>query len=295
MKRKFLVIAAMLALGLSACQKDRPIMDVLHTVFTEEELTVDAHQFNKSSIRITTFGHIYPLLKYPKILDEFMATVKAQNPDYVFILGDMVFNNYDDEWETMLSAYSKFGCPVYYAPGNHDLNFHSERGIGDTKHQFEAERRYLEMIGYRYKLVKDNFANYLFLNLNDSLARLEGFINKMNPLIEESKLTIVLSHQNIWSDYVATEDPETWRLKKMRMEQLMPSLINAKCFFNGDWTHSFVEKEVTYMSRNYKAYSVGNKLAGDQFYITNIQVFDNEIEVDTVHIPIPKKSTWYDN
>ncbi len=69
----------------------------LHNSFTYSELAVDVHAVDHSNVKIVAFGHIYNLLEFPDILDAFILKVIEEQPDYVFVLGDIVFNNSDEE------------------------------------------------------------------------------------------------------------------------------------------------------------------------------------------------------
>ena len=134
----------------------------LHSGFIAEELEIDIIEHNKDEIVVISTGHLYPLLEHPLAFSTFIDTIISQSPDYVFFLGDLVFNNNNNEWDYILSKFNKIKAVKYFAPGNHDLNYHYERWNGIRENQVDAEIKYINNIGYRYKLVKDNFANYLF-------------------------------------------------------------------------------------------------------------------------------------
>jgi hypothetical protein len=273
--------------------EDISTIEYLHSTFNESELSVDEFTFNEPTIKIITFGHIYSLLNFPEIFDEFISTVIEQKPDYVFILGDIVYENSPTEWDIVLEQFSKFKCKVYYAPGNHDINYFRERAIGIRKNQWETENNYLQKIGYRYKLIKDNFANYLLLNLNDSLSRIENYLTKIDAEIDTTKPTFVLTHQCVWNKATATKDPATWSSKPMKREDLLQSLMNYDVLIHGDWNKKFFEGPHQFANKSFKTISVGNKVIRIPFFITSIVISDSNFTAKPITINIPEESKWF--
>lgn len=267
----------------------------LHSSFLESELTVDKHSSQDSTIRIITFGHIYHLQDEPELLNDLVTKVVEQEPHYVFVLGDIVFNNAQDEWDVMLKAFEKIECPLYFVGGNHDMNYHYERWFGKYHNQWEAEGRFIDNVGYRYKLIQDDFANYLILNFNDSLPRIESYLEQIKPQIDSTKMTILMSHQNIWKPTLATaKDPHTWPNKTMTGGELLKSLGFVNVFVNGDWNSYFKSETTANASRELTSISVGNKVKGDPLYITQLEISDNGVNAFPIDIEIDPESSWFD-
>ncbi|PLX01019.1 MAG: hypothetical protein C0591_00060, partial [Marinilabiliales bacterium] len=173
-------------------------LEELFKGFNEEELTPEVNQLDKEPIVIIATGHLYPLLKYPLTYNALIDQINEQKPDYFFELGDIVRDNTDEEWDTVFNRLNRIDAKIYYAPGNHDLNYHYERYFGKRDNQVEAEMRYLNQVGYRYKLVKDQFANYVFINANDSAQRIRSFIDQISSELDTNKIQILLSSQSLW-------------------------------------------------------------------------------------------------
>lgn len=291
----------LLVIVLSACRaKDHGDLSqnatnikYLHSTFCESELTVANYIIDKSTLKIVTFGHIYDLLVYPEILDAFVAAIVKENPDYVFVLGDIVFDNTPEEWDLILKQFDKIDCPIYYVPGNHDINYHTERWYGDHTNQWKAETNYLERVGYRYKVIEDNLANYLILNLNDSLPRIESYLDKMEAKIDSTKPTFVFTHQNAWNGDFANENPKSWPDKPMKSEDLLEHLMSFDVLIDGDWNGTFEQLDRTFFGKSFVTICAGNKTRGNQFFITSLEFADDKVTAKPAYIDIPSESTWF--
>jgi predicted MPP superfamily phosphohydrolase len=206
--------------------------------------------------------------------------VVEQEPHYVFVLGNIVFNNAQDEWDVMLKAFEKIECPLYFVGGNHDMNYHYERWFVKYDNQWEAEGRFIDNVGYRYKLIQDDFANYLILNFNDSLPRIESYLEQIEHQIDSTKMTILMSHQNIWKPTLATaKDPHTWPNKTMTGGELLKSLGFVNVFVNGDWNSYFKSETTANASRELTSISAGNKVKGDTAFVSVVNYHHEEIRI----------------
>ena len=158
MTRIFLFIIIGLILSFYSCESNKKVDNPstpttiieLQSSFNNIELTPEINEISNTSVVIITTGHLYPLLGHPVAYKTFVSTILSQNPDYVFILGDVVYNNTQKEWDLFFDYFKDLKEKLYFAPGNHDLNFHYERYYGKHDHQFEAEQRYIDNVGYRY-------------------------------------------------------------------------------------------------------------------------------------------------
>jgi len=267
----------------------------LHSTFTKEELKPETKVFDKDHITFVATGHLYPLLHFPKFYDSLVSTIEKQNPDYVFFLGDIVFNDSQEEWDKVLKHTASIKDKLYFAPGNHDLNYHYERYVGDKTHQNEAELRYLSNVGYRYKLIKDNFANYLFINMNDSIDRIAEYVEKIKPEINASNPTFILSSQAVW--HKGQQDPNdvsTWPLKPFDKEEILSVVNFADYLVHGDWNKKFYRS--TFWSKPnglFQVMSVGNKRRGDSLYISRFYIYKDTVITKPIFIPIPDSCKWY--
>lgn len=271
-------------------------LEELQSGFFESEFLVDQHQFADSSLTIVAFGHTYPLLFDSVAFDAFIETVKAQHPDYVFVLGDIVRDNSEKEWQTVLDQFAKINSIFYFAPGNHDLNFHYERYFGKHDHQFEAESRYIDHVGYRYKTVKDNFANYVFVNMNDSIDRVLSYLNTTQANLDKSKPMLLLTSQCVWHNkHQIKGDLKSWTNKPFTREELLPHIGYFDVLIHGDWGGKFFRGSWKKPSGQFDVMGVGNRLAGDSLYISRIEIHPDTIIATGIPVPVPSNSSWYKN
>ena len=275
-------------------QSDPKNIAELHSGFNKIELSTETRQVADTSITIVATGHLYPLLKYPLVFKSLVATIKDQNPDYVFILGDWVYNNTQEEWDSFFSYFNELKDKLYFAPGNHDLNYHYERYAGKRDNQFEAEQRYIENVGYRYKVLKDNIANYVFVNMNDSIDRIISYLDFIDKDINNNKPTLFLSSQCVW--HSTTQDPKdvrTWPLKSFTREELLPHLQNFDYLIHGDWNKEFYRGFWPKENGYFHTLAVGNKRNGDSLFISRLIVSNDTLIGQSIVVPVPAASNWY--
>lgn len=269
-------------------------LEELFRGFSKDELTPDVYNLKKDSVVIVVTGHLYPLLRYPEVYKSFLETVRAQKPDYFFALGDVVYNNTEKEWNTVLSNFFSLNVPVYYSPGNHDLNYHYERYYGKHDHQIEAEMRYLRKAKCRYKLLKDNFANYVFINANDSIKRVLSFIRQIKPELDTNKHLIMLSSQSLWHNKKQDlNNPKTWVEKPFGREELLPKITYFQTLIHGDWAGTFYRGRYKKKNGFFDVMAVGNRKSGDKLYITRITINKDTIIAKPIFVPIPPNSKWF--
>ena len=266
----------------------------LHNGFFDEEIVAEIAKSNNSEITIITTGHLYPLLNYPLAYNAVVDSIINQNPDYVFLLGDLVRDNTDVEWDSVLTRFDKVGCKVYFAPGNHDLNYHYERWEGSREHQYTAEMKYIEKVGYRYKLLKDSVANYVFINPNDSIDRVLSYLEIIKPEIDTSKLMILLSSQSLWHNkHQIKGDNHTWMAKAFTRDDILPNVEYFDYLIHGDWGGKFYEGNWPKSKGRFTVFAVGNRVPGDSLYIAKLVVTGNGIKGSSIRVLIPEESDWF--
>jgi len=266
----------------------------LHNGFFDEEIIPEINQTKNKEITIISTGHLYPLLHYPLAYNAMIDSIINQNPDYVFLLGDLVRDNTDAEWDSVLTMFDKTNTKLYFAPGNHDLNYHYERWEGSREHQFEAEMNYVNEIGYRYKLMKDNFANYVFINPNDSIDRVLSYLDKIKPELDTSKLMILLSSQSLWHNkHQIPGDNHTWMAKAFTRDEILPNVEYFDYLIHGDWGGKFYYGFWPKSKGRFKVLAVGNRVPGDSLYIAKLVISEEGIDGSSISIVVPEESTWF--
>jgi hypothetical protein len=269
-------------------------LEELFRGYNEAELSPETNQLNKEPIVIVATGHLYPLLNYPQIYDAFIDTIINQKPDYFFSLGDIVYNNANGEWDTVFSKLKDLEAKIYFAPGNHDLNYHYERYFGKRDNQVEAEMRYLNKVGYRYKLVKDELANYVFINANDSVDRILAFIDQISPELDTNKWQILLSSQSLWVNKQQDPDnPKTWVNRPFNRNEMLPNIESFDVLIHGDWGGKFYRGRWKKSNGTFDLMAVGNRKVGDSFFITRIEIFSDTIKAWPIKVYIPESSDWF--
>ncbi len=301
--KKWLGLAALVVL--ISCNNNQPekdreyvpnptTLEELFRGFNQAELTPDIYHFDKEPVVVVATGHLYPLLKYPLAYQALIEEVNKQNPDYFFVLGDIVFNNTEEEWDTVFSYLKKVNAKIYFSPGNHDLNYHYERYEGKRDHQIEAEMQYLKEVGYRYKVVEDNLANYVFVNANDSAKRILSYINRMRQKMEITKQMFLFSSQSLW--FNQQQDPnknDTWVLRPFHREEFLPYVEDFQYLVHGDWNCRFFRGKFRKSHGRFDVIAVGNKRAGDSLYITRLLIYKDSVAAKPLFVSIPSECLWY--
>ena len=135
-----------------------------------------------------------------------------------------------------MSNHANFDASLYFSPGNHDINYHYERYHGKRDNQIEAELKYVKQVGYRYKMLQDQFANYVFINANDSAHRILAYLDLMKPELEEDKQLVLLSSQSLWHmDYQIPDIPKTWVKRPFHRDTLLQHVEYFDFLIHGDW------------------------------------------------------------
>lgn len=276
----------------SKLSKDK--LSALHSGFNKRELTKEYITSSRDSVVIVAFGHVYGLLNHPDVFDLLIDKVNEQDPDYVWILGDVVYNNTEEEWAVLFEKYKGMNGERFHAGGNHDMNYHYERYHGSKENQWEAESRYLDKIGYRYLTLEDELANYMLINMNDSLDRISEYLDRMLPQLNPVKQSILFTHHATWHpNQSKVDDPKTWVKKNFPRDSLLPKLVDFDYMIYGDWSEGFYFNSIKLNDHKYKVIDTGNLKEGDPLHITRIVVRSDGVEARPVSIPIPLESNWY--
>lgn len=299
MKYIFLLLSIIIVLSCNSnndlVQKDhfKDKLDSLHTGFNNIELTKEFIQLNKDTITLVTFGHVYGLLYHEDVFDSMIESINAQSPDYVWILGDIVYNNSDEEWAYLQEKYKGINGRRFHAGGNHDMNYHYERYYGITDNQWEAESRFLKNIGYRYITIEDDFANYMIINMNDSLNRIEEYLKEMKPQLNPDKPSILFTHHCVWHKTISNpEDSKTWVKKSFDRDSLLPEIKEFDYWIHGDWAQEYYSSTFSFQGVNHNVIGVGNLKEGDPLYITTIKITKDSLWSYPVFVTIPDTTTW---
>jgi hypothetical protein len=268
----------------------------LFSGFNEAELTPVNLKHDNEPVVIIATGHLYPLLNYPGIYENLINRAIAEEPDYFFNLGDMVYNNTDAEWDLVFKTFEPLPASYFYAPGNHDLNYHYERYVGKRDNQIEAELRYLKQVGYRYRLLQDQNANYVFINANDSAHRIRQYLDRVRPQLEDDKIKILVSSQSLWHDkYQEPDNPKTWVKRPFHRDTLLKHVQYFDVLLHGDWGGKFFRgKWKKKDGGHFEVLGVGNRKPGDTLYITRLEIYKDSIAARPILIDIPEVSKWFD-
>jgi len=269
-------------------------LEELFRGFNKEELTPEIIETDKIPVVIVATGHLYPLLAFPSVYSALVDEVINQQPDYFFTLGDIVRDNSEDEWDTVFKYLNKIDAKIYFAAGNHDLNYHYERYHGKRDNQIEAEIRYLKQVGYRYKLLQDQMANYVFVNANDSVYRVLAFIEQIKPKLDTTKQLLLISSQSLWvKKQQDPNDPRTWVNRPFAREELLPFVENFEYLIHGDWGGKFYRGHWKKSTGNFDVMGVGNRKVGDPLFITRLEIYKDSISAKPIWINIPDSSNWF--
>jgi len=274
-------------------KESRQKLDSLHSGFNKKELTKEVITLNKDTITLVAFGHVYSLLHHEDVFDSMIDKINEQNPDYVWILGDIVFNNTEQEWSYLLNKYKGLQGKRFHAAGNHDMNFHYERYYGINENQWVAEQRFLSHIGYRYITLEDDVANYMMINMNDSLKRIKQYLNSMLPELNPDKPAILFTHHSVWHKSMSkADDPTSWVQKSFQRDSILAQLTDFDYLVHGDWGDKFFSGKSKYKSKKYNVIAVGNLNEGDDLYITTFKITKDSLWAYPVFVDIPDTTTW---
>lgn len=244
---------------------------------------------SEKPVRIAVVGHTYKLLSFENVWQDFLDTIRATQPDYVFHLGDIVFDNTDAEWAQALSGLKSIGVPVGISPGNHDHSFHYDRFNNITARTPLARWRFLTHVGYYNHYFTDDRANYVFLNSHDSVANICAYLDSIVPQLDSSKKALLFTHHFIWGGKPNPKSPYAWAKKTYLWEEVRPCVRWADAIVVGDWN----QKPGIWRQEWYKAITVGNRLDGDPVYVCVIEISDRGVDFELHEVPVPDSDPWH--
>ena len=253
-------------------------MEELFRGVNDAEVTPDVFNTNREPVVIVVTGHLYPLLNHPQVYNSLIDKINEQNPDYFFTLGDIVYNNTEKEWKIVKAYLNRLNASIYFFPENNYLNYHYERYFGKRDNQIEAELRYLKQVKYRYKVLQDQFSNFVFINTNDSVHRILSFIEEIKPTLDYNKHLILLSSQSLWNKkHQVPDNPKTWVNKPFTREKILPSVEDFEYLIHGDWGGNFYRDLQKKSFGNFDVMAVGNCTVGDSLFITRLEIYKGTI------------------
>jgi hypothetical protein len=268
-------------------------LDSLHTGFNKREQTKEIIELNKDTVTIVAFGHVYSLLYHEDVFNAMIEQINFQDPDYIWILGDIVFNNTDEEWNYLMNKYEDLKGRRFHAGGNHDMNYHYERYFGINENQWEAEIRFLNYVGYRYITIEDEVANYMMVNMNDSIDRIKNYLDLMLPKLNNNKQSILFTHHCTWHNTISkAEDPHTWVKKSFPKDSLVSKLQDFEYLIHGDWAGKFYSNTFQFEKTNFRVLGVGNLNEGDLLYFTTIKITKDSLWAYPSFVNIPDSISW---
>lgn len=143
--------------------------------------------------------------KYNKNNEKLISLIQELHPDGIFMLGDMI-NNYSEDADsaTSLIGSLKDIAPVYYALGNHELewmNTHDEelQGILESAGAIVLNREYCDIEINEQKIRIGGLYDYAFslqnLDLTDTSNEKVQVYNYLNEFQDTDAFKIMLSHR----------------------------------------------------------------------------------------------------
>ena len=176
MKKSVLLILPLLINMLVGCDKEEPNMKVfvasdMH-ILSDELISESNNFYTKKSL--TSDGRIQ---EYDvELLNEFVNQVNSENPDFVFLTGDLTFNGERKSHENVVEILKKVNddTKILIIPGNHDIYNLNSKGFIDDKvisvegvTQEEFKDMYKDY-GYQDALYYDNASLSYIYELDES-------------------------------------------------------------------------------------------------------------------------------
>jgi hypothetical protein len=246
-----------------------------HPYFNNAELTTTCFEpLENDRLKIIACGHIYPILDDTKRIQEIIDSIDQIKPDIILLGGDIIEYNTDKEWLRLHAFSKKLNYPIYYAPGNHDVNFYKERFSGEMKNIHRATKKYVDNIGYRYKHIQTNLADILIVNSNDSLKYIRAYLTKVKPKLNQETTNIILIHHNLWyGENFDTLKPETtWANPYFERQELVKELEFCDIVISGDWNLSLTKTKVKIKEKEVISVLAGIRTQYDKSFLTSIEI-----------------------
>jgi predicted phosphodiesterase len=226
--------------------------------------------------RFVVVGHTYGLLKTPDQRQQLIERVNAEGVDRVFILGDA------DLWDPMVARQyrSRLTAPFYAAPGNHDL----EQG---------RKAKYLESVGYLNQTITAEDVNFILIDSSDDVVRINEYLETALAGIDDSRITVLLTHHRIWDDGLRSDLPYQHD-KSYRFSELNPQLEEKVDYiFAGNSPAQYFtdpyNPHIVYWSdvvRGIPCYSAGVAWSDKLTYLV-VRVVGSELMITPRSVPLP--------
>lgn len=194
--------------------------------------------------KFVVFGHIRDMApNHENILDSLVLRINAENPDYIFLLGDLTYDGKPEHWEMIDRFLEKLDAPLISAPGNHDVTQPPLGGPGDR-----VLLSYTKRFGYLYLTLKTEDATYITINSCDNAKVVNNYLRLALKKVDTSKHVFLLSHFKLWDDNKANrgnfpEFSDDWYFlwnKKFDWEEILPEIKNkVDHVIAGDCTYSW--------------------------------------------------------
>jgi len=159
-------------------------------VFLLNPISILANNLNEDQLHFVVIGHTYSTVDSIILRNNFINKINAENPDYVFILGDANLND-----SKVLNDYiTKINSKVFFSPGNHEIRANSLTN-------------YINTVGYSDTTIITKKCNFIVLNSITSIQNINKYLKNSFTKINLSKPIIVLTHFRIWDDNLFSEYP----------------------------------------------------------------------------------------
>ena len=155
-------------------------------VFTLVPITVFGQTEEKEGVSFVVFGHVYP--DYEAV-EKSIEKVNELNPDFVIFNGDTLPSSHHVEWDYVKNITDNFNAPVYFVPGNHDI-----------QDRADDKKKFIENIGPLSQVFEVNSINFVILNSVDIDAPLATYdlsgeqVVWLEESIDEDMLNIIFVH-----------------------------------------------------------------------------------------------------
>ena len=116
-------------------------------VFTLVPITVFGQTEEKEGVSFVVFGHVYP--DYEAV-EKSIEKVNELNPDFVIFNGDTLPSSHHVEWDYVKNITDNFNAPVYFVPGNHDI-----------QDRADDKKKFIEIIGPLSQVFEVNSINFV--------------------------------------------------------------------------------------------------------------------------------------
>ncbi len=243
----------------------------------------------RKTTRIVAFGHTYYALhdgSFPELID----SVIAAKPDIVVTLGDLVWVNTEEEWESVRKELGRIHVPVIQVPGNHDLYNVDDIHDGVVDGNSRLVQRFKEIAGPLSGYMEHENVLIAWVNSCDSIGAIRDSLTTWQATKKQEKPFIVFSHHCFWEDGPIRDFPinqATWHLKGLRESDVHQIFGQSDMLICGDWNKT--NRIVAENFQGKKVLKAGMGKTGDRIIFAAITVSDSAIEVEEIEVGLPEK------